>query len=331
MVLGLTSLGQSRVLNGGFENYSALPNATGQFDLVDDWTNAGSTIASPDFYHLMGEGAGDLPQTPLAKVSPFEGEGVVGFIAYTEEGNPRHEYVTGKFSSPLEVGTVYKMSFVLTSGRVHDWVSAGLGVSGLGIQCSLTPPNQQGYERLSGTTQFVMDEAFYNNQWSEVSFVFTAEEAFPYFTFGLFEASPSVRREETGFRDMAYYFVDRFMIHEYSDEVALEGGPDIQNALEDLETSGIFVPNAFTPDDDALNDIWEWTLPDGITADLVVFNRTGDKIWSGAITSNKSFGWDGSLPSGVRCNPGVYPWTAEIMDANGENLEKRRGFVAVVR
>ena len=30
------------------------------------------------------------------------------------------------------------------------------------------------------------------------------------------------------------------------------------------------------------------------------------------------------------CEPGVYPWTANIMDANGARMEKRRGFVAVI-
>ena len=33
---------------------------------------------------LLGQGAGDLPQTPLAKVNPFEGDALAGFIAYTE-------------------------------------------------------------------------------------------------------------------------------------------------------------------------------------------------------------------------------------------------------
>ena len=123
--------GQVRINNRSFEDSEGLPSATGQFGLLESWGNAGSISASPDFYHTEGQGAGDLPQTPLAKVNPFEGDAVAGFIAYTEEAVSRHEYIVGSFSNPLEVGQEYRMTFMLTSGRVHDWVNAGLGVSGL--------------------------------------------------------------------------------------------------------------------------------------------------------------------------------------------------------
>ena len=261
-------VGQVRINNRSFEVSEGLPTATGQFGLLDSWGNAGSLSASPDFYHIEGQGAGDLPQTPLAKVNPFEGDAVAGFIAYTEEAVSRHEYIVGSFSNPLEVGQEYRMTFMLTSGRVHDWVNAGLGVSGLGIHCSLTPPNQQGYERLLLPTQFTIEEAFYDKQWREVAFVFRAEEPFRHFTFGLFEGEPSVRREETGARDMAYYFVDRFTIGPYMPELALEGDQGVQPRPEETELEGLFIPNAFTPDGDALNVEWQWSMPEGLTADL---------------------------------------------------------------
>ena len=34
--------------------------------------------------------------------------------------------------------------------------------------------------------------------------------------------------------------------------------------------------------------------------------------------------------TGARCEPVCIPWTAVVMDANGERMEKRRGFVAVI-
>lgn len=322
--------GQVRINNRSFEDSEGLPTATGQFGLLDSWGNAGSLSASPDFYHIQGQGAGDLPQTPLAKVNPFEGDAVAGFIAYTEEAVSRHEYIVGSFSNPLEVGQEYRMTFMLTSGRVHDWVNAGLGVSGLGIHCSLTPPNQQGYERLLLPTQFTIEEAFYDKQWREVAFVFRAEEPFRHFTFGLFEGEPSVRREEPGTRDMAYYFVDRFTIEPYMPELALEGEQGVQPLPEETELEGLFIPNAFTPDGDALNDEWQWSMPGGVTADVLIFNRTGHAVWSGQMASTADHGWTGTLPSGAKCEPGVYPWTATIKDANGDRMEKRRGFVSVI-
>ena len=322
--------GQVRINNRSFEVSESLPTATGQFGLLETWGNAGSQLASPDFYHTAGEGAGDLPQTPLAKVNPFEGDALAGFIAYTEEAVSRHEYIVGSFSNPLEVGKEYRMTFMLTSGRVHDWVNAGLGVSGLGIHCSVTPPNQEGYEQLLLPTQFTIEEAFYDRNWREVAFVFRAEEPFQHFTFGLFGGDPTVRREEVGSRDMAYYFVDRFTIQPYMPELALEGEQGVQPLPEETELEGLFIPNAFTPDGDALNDDWHWSMPEGVTAEVLIFNRTGHAVWSGQMASSFDHGWTGTLPSGATCEPGVYPWTAIIMDANGDRMDKRRGFVAVI-
>ena len=134
------SLGQARIANGGFEASSGLPTSSGQFSLVDEWTNGGSDVAIPDYYHELGSDGGDLPQTPLAKVDPRSGRAVAGFVAYSDESNPRHEYLTGSFTEPLTVGQRYKMSFAITSGRVHDWVPAGIGVSGLGVVMTNSPP-----------------------------------------------------------------------------------------------------------------------------------------------------------------------------------------------
>ena len=71
-------------------------------------------------------------------------------------------------------------------------------------------------------------------------------------------------------------------------------------------------------------------MPDGVTADVLIFNRTGHAVWSGQMGSSSDHGWTGTLPSGAKCEPGVYPWKANIMDANGKRMEKRRGFVAVI-
>ena len=233
------------------------------------------------------QGAGDLPQTPLAKVNPFEGDALAGFIAYTEEAVSRHEYIVGSFSNPLEVGQEYRMTFMLTSGRVHDWVNAGLGVSGLGIHCSVTPPAQVGYERLSLPPQFTIEEAFYDQEWREVTFVFRAEEPFRHFTFGLFESEPSVRRKKRAQGTWPTTSLTDFTIAPYLPELALKGNKAFSRDLKkSTELEGVFIPNAFTPDGDALNDDWHWSMPEGVTADVLIFNRTGHAVWSGQMASS---------------------------------------------
>ena len=101
--LSWTAHAQLRVVNGGFESHLALPNATGQLHFCADWSGSLGTSQSLDYYHNDGTGAGDLPQTPLAKVAPHGGYAVAGLVAFSDETSPRHEYLTGKFSQPCSL------------------------------------------------------------------------------------------------------------------------------------------------------------------------------------------------------------------------------------
>jgi gliding motility-associated-like protein len=326
------SLGQARIANGGFEASSGLPTSSGQFSLVDEWTNGGSDVAIPDYYHELGSDGGDLPQTPLAKVDPRSGRAVAGFVAYSDESNPRHEYLTGSFTEPLTVGQRYKMSFAITSGRVHDWVPAGIGVSGLGVVMTNSPPAQQGHERLLKTPQFEIHETLYDRNWREIAFVFTATEEHTYFTFGLFGNEVRLRREEGDERTLAYYFVDDFVLTEVDAQLMSEERPNRGTAGVRLPEVA-FVPNAFTPDGDRLNDVWVPVLPEDVIAEVEVFNRWGQGVWSGSVSHDAAMaeqGWDGTDSQGERCAPGVYGWRM-LTDTEVEGQTEWKGWVKLIR
>ena len=117
---------QVKVVNGGFESFLSLPTASGQLGLLPGWSNGGSDAANPDFYHEQGENGGDLPQTPLAMVNPHTGRGIAGFVAYTDDFNPQHEYITG--SSPSRWRPRHATSSLSTFrpdkfmiGSMRDW------------------------------------------------------------------------------------------------------------------------------------------------------------------------------------------------------------------
>jgi gliding motility-associated-like protein len=330
--VGDESFGQARVANGGFESFTGLPTASGQFSLVSDWTNGGSDVAIPDYYHEMGTEGGDLPQTPLAKVDARSGRAVAGFVAYTDESAPRHEYLTGSFTEPLTVGQRYKLSFAITSGRVHEWVPAGMGVSGLGVVMTNSPPAQQGHERLTKTPQFEIHETLYDRNWREIAFVFTATEEHTYFTFGLFGSDVRLRREEGGERTVAYYFVDDFQLTELDSQLMSEERPDRGTPgvrLPDVT----FVPNAFTPDGDQLNDLWVPVLPEEVQAEVAVFNRWGQTVWRGTLTSESKKigqGWDGRSLAGDWCDAGVYGWRMTT-ETEVEGQTEWKGWVKLIR
>jgi gliding motility-associated-like protein len=74
------------------------------------------------------------------------------------------------------------------------------------------------------------------------------------------------------------------------------------------------MPNAFTPNGDALNDIFR--IPPGITLTLKqfsIYNQWGQLLF---VTDNASAGWDGTF-KGVKQNAGVYVYYIKGSNSKG--------------
>lgn len=328
--LSLTMFGQLRVVNGGFESHLALPNASGQLHFCADWSGSLGTSQTLDYYHNNGSGAGDLPQTPLAKVPAHGGDAVVGLMAYSDEASARHEYLTGKFSQSLEPGQRYSMSFSLTSGRVHDWVDAGMGVSGLGVAMGFGAPLQEGHEKLDLHAQFKIHEALVDPDWRNFTFVFQADQAYTHFTFGLLGTMPRIRKDEGEGRTLAYYFVDDFFIEPTEMQISSSHSP-IRGSSTPEPEEALFVPNAFTPDSDDLNDRWMPSLPEQTRAWVSVTTRWGNVVWKGEFDSEEAQGqgWDGQGMDGKPCPAGAYGWSIRMEDPDG--VTQHKGLLQLIR
>jgi len=89
----------------------------------------------------------------------------------------------------------------------------------------------------------------------------------------------------------------------------------------------IFVPNAFTPNNDGHNDLLR-AIPIGISQFkyFTVYNRWGQQVFT---TTNASLGWDGTL-SGHVLLPGTFVWVAAGVDYTGK-LVQRKGVVILIR
>jgi gliding motility-associated-like protein len=92
-------------------------------------------------------------------------------------------------------------------------------------------------------------------------------------------------------------------------------------------SADIFVPTAFTPNGDGLNDFLR-PIPVGIVQFkyFSVFNRYGQMVYT---TTNPAKGWDGNL-SGAKQNQATYVWIVEGVDFNG-NVIKKQGYVVLIR
>jgi gliding motility-associated-like protein len=89
----------------------------------------------------------------------------------------------------------------------------------------------------------------------------------------------------------------------------------------------IFVPTAFTPNNDGLNDIFK-PIPTGIKEFkfFTVFNRFGQIVYN---TTNQQNGWDGIF-NGMKQAPGTYVWQVKGIAYDGKVIYKK-GTVVLIR
>lgn len=91
----------------------------------------------------------------------------------------------------------------------------------------------------------------------------------------------------------------------------------------------IYVPNAFTPNDDGLNDIFQIKATgvslNGFTMDI--FDRWGNSVYS---SRDITLGWDGKV-GGKKSNDGIYTYKIKIIGANAEGLKEFTGRFTLIK
>ena len=104
---------------------------------------------------------------------------------------------------------------------------------------------------------------------------------------------------------------------------------DTLTVFVECKNANLFVPNAFTPNTDGLNDVF-YAQTRGIkTIKLFeVYNRYGQKLFSvkNGLPNNKQFGWDGSW-NGIPQLPDSYVYILEVICDLGENISKKASFL----
>lgn len=91
-----------------------------------------------------------------------------------------------------------------------------------------------------------------------------------------------------------------------------------------------FLPNAFTPNDDALNEFFQPAgYFEGVTNyEFSIWNRWGERVFS---TNDPSQGWNGRKNNNGETSPvGVYVYLAKFTAPRGENFEYK-GFCTLIR
>jgi gliding motility-associated-like protein len=117
----------------------------------------------------------------------------------------------------------------------------------------------------------------------------------------------------------------------YDVEVRTQTGCPVKKIKFKVEVScepKLFMPTAFSPNGDGLNDTWKIFGADFSQLDLRVYNRWGEAVF---ITYDKGAEWDGTY-NGMPLPTGTYWWKAQYENVlqKGQKIVKQ-GMVSIVR
>jgi gliding motility-associated-like protein len=91
--------------------------------------------------------------------------------------------------------------------------------------------------------------------------------------------------------------------------------------------STLYVPNAFTPNDDGQNDVFKVEGTSIRNFHMIIFNRWGQKVYE---STNIERGWDGTLPNESFAQEGVYTYTIYYLDVFSRPQNKQ-GVITLMR
>lgn len=101
-----------------------------------------------------------------------------------------------------------------------------------------------------------------------------------------------------------------------------------RDSISILPCENVFFPNAFTPNNDGLNDVFKPTIYGALANyKLNIYNRFGQLIFQ---TSDPTKGWNGTL-SGVSQPGDVYVWVCHYRWLSGKKPDEKSGTVVLIR
>jgi gliding motility-associated-like protein len=90
----------------------------------------------------------------------------------------------------------------------------------------------------------------------------------------------------------------------------------------------LYIPNAFTPDGDGVNDVWKFETTGIVTFELFVFNRWGDLVW---YSTDPNQAWTGGkLADQYYVEDDVYPYLIKYTGVDNQ-AKKLSGTITLLR
>ena len=326
---------------GGFQGYNYVWTENGvSYNDVDSLINTNPTVET-EYCVTVTDGCETTPKTicskvimrevpmPLFTTDTIEGcnPSIISFSDLTENGYYLAETQTTQLNW-LVGGTVYNDSLfdhlfenvgeydvhleVYTQFGCHNTILAEEYISIHEV------PSATFYAISNPTTIFNTEVEMINNtQGNNLTFQWSNVGGIPASSNSEF---PIVLYPEGIAAD---YPVELIVTNEFN---CVDVTTDIVHIISDVI---IYAPNAFTPDNDNLNNDWRVYI-DGININefhLIMFNRWGEIVWESYDPEGV---WDGTYV-GNKNQDGTYVWTLIAKDATSDKKYEFKGQVTVIR
>ena len=307
--------------NPSFEDYTACPQNTSDpsnywIDSCKNWSHV--TYASPDYLNTCANGLflpnAGVPNNIVMNLQyPFDGNAYLGFFAYgiLSGGNLWCEYIQTKVKHNLIKGRNYKFNMRIIPSKNNAY-----GISKIGVNMSenslsnnfqqtsfkFNPTMLNSRGIISDTTKwFLFDEEFVAN--GNENFI----------TIGWFA--------DTLTSDYGYFDT----ITNQLDYGAVYYAIDSINLLE-LNVKDFNI-NVFTPNNDGVNDVIDFSQFNFKNMEFNLYNRWGNLVFN---SSDINLIWVGFNNSNNDLKDGVYFYTlrAEIPDVK-DKIEKK-GYLSII-
>jgi gliding motility-associated-like protein len=273
---------QNLVPNGSFEDTLSCPNNAGQVNYSTHWFDP--TKTSSDYFNsCCTNNIAGVPNNVAGFKYCYNGNAMMGLATYFSSSPNYREYIAVKLNEKLDSNVSYCISFYVSPSGSCKYSSNGLGIGLLSDTIGI-------YSYYFNT--IILPETFVDttniidtSKWSRIEIKFINKKYnSQYLIFGNFyndsQVNTSVINNSGG--ELAYYYIDKV-------------------ELVKCEETILQIPNVITPNNDGINDTWQFDLQE--SANCIIYNRWGIKVFE---THKQFIKWDGRTTSGESCSAGTY-------------------------
>ncbi len=333
LVISVFSFGQNNLVpNGSFEAINNCPFSFGQIDYAISWFQPNQLFSTSDLFNTCSSlSPVDIPLNNFGYQNPFFGNSYGGIYFYLNNNIQIHrEYIEIELTKKLTKNYIYCIEFYVSLADSSNYAIASIGglfsTDSILVSCTtgclinIIPQIQ------NDSSNIVTDK----QNWVKISGSFVASGGEQFLTIGNFyddieTAKHSIKVSNYPNNDYAYYYIDNVSVY----------ACDSPLVEEPQDTTFVFIPNVFSPNQDGENDLWQVTANKVNSLNVQVFNRWGEQVYKTNLANteeaiNFNPAWDGYTPTGKPLPEGTYFYIVQYTLPNGE-VKVEKGHLTLLR